>query len=51
MLNIITKKEKAAHTPSKGIFCLVTSCFIFIIALLHTGTIATPKVAQVEGLR
>ena len=51
MLNIIERKQKAAAMPSSGIFSRGTVSRTRRTAWAHTGTIATPRTPQVDGLR
>ena len=51
ILNIIARKQNAAATPSSGILFRGTVSRTRLMATPHTGSIASPKTPQVEGLR
>src|SRR5579862_395271 len=50
-LNIITRNAYAAPSASSGTKRFFTIFFTRRVAVTHTGTIATPNVPQVSGLR
>ena len=51
MLNIMARKQKAAATPSRGIFSRGTVARTFLMACAQMGIMARPKTPQVDGLR
>ena len=51
ILNIIPRNENAAPIPRSGICYFGISAFTFFTETAHTGTIAVPRTAQVDGLR